>query len=161
MHYVSSNLTSPVLVKINFITQLISWDFYGGNMNTISFLAIACICIELWHLVYYIFLYDKYFKYTSSIVKLAKNYDNFYNSFIEFSEGYTNHQELQSELKISYFLLNISNSLSNLDAENIHRHKILSVCPMKQLVLLLLQQFIEIAYRIILTILAIFSFIIL
>lgn len=117
-------------------------------MSTISFLAIICVCIELWHLLYFNYLYEKYFKRPESVTKWAESYSKLYKSFIEFSDYYINNLDLQYQLglHLNEPMLSVIDILQQVGSETTGRRKILSLCTMKQMGLFLLQQFIEIAY---------------
>jgi len=125
-------------------------------MNIVSFLAILCICIELWHIIYANWLYEKYFKYPESVAKWAESYGKLHKYFIEFSDYYTNNLELQYQLGADFTkaMLSVIDILQQVGGERSGRHKILDLCSMKKMFLFLLQQFIEILYWIIIFVLA-------
>ena len=118
-------------------------------MNIVPYLAIICIGIEIWHLVYYTLLYEKYFKYQFMVASWAENYEKFYENFINFCNDYVNNQELRERLNISKTLVEISNMAYDLGAIKLSKHNILRLCTSKQWCLFLLQQLIELVYWII------------
>lgn len=121
-------------------------------MNTVAVLSIICICMELWHLVYNNWLYEKYFKRPETVIKWAESYGKLHKYFIEFSDYYINNLDLQHELgeNFSKPMLGIIDILQQVGGETSGRHKILNMCTMKKLSLFILQQFIELIYWIVL-----------
>ena len=115
-------------------------------MSIISLLAITCIAIEVWHIVYYTFLYEKYFKYPFNVTEWAQNYELFYKNFVDFSNGYVNNLDLQYQLGISKPLLEVAGIISDLGPVALCKKKILELCSMKQLILVVIQQVIEMLY---------------
>ena len=118
-------------------------------MNIVPYLAIICIGIEIWHLVYYTLLYEKYFKYQFIVASWAENYEKFYENFINFCNDYVNNQELRERLEISKTLVEISNIAYDLGTVTSSKRNILRLCTSKQWCLFLLQQLIEVTYWII------------
>lgn len=69
--------------------------------NVAVFLLGACVCIELWHIIYYMFLYEKYFKQLEKSFRWISSYEKMYNHFIEFTDYYINNLKLQYSLGIN------------------------------------------------------------
>ena len=69
--------------------------------NAAVFLLGACVCIELWHIIYYMFLYEKYFKQLEKSFRWISSYEKMYNHFIEFTDYYINNIKLQYSLGIN------------------------------------------------------------
>lgn len=114
-------------------------------MRFISIIATVCIFIELWHIVYYTFLYEKYFKHAEDVIMWAQSYDKSYKYFLEFGNYYINNPELQEVLGCSE-LLDTVKSLNRTGASSVVKNKILSICTMKEFLLFLFQQSIELIY---------------
>lgn len=126
-------------------------------MNAISLLANMCISIELWHLVYWNFLYEKYFKRPETIMKWAESYKKFNQYFMEFADYYAKNLDLQYALGLHFNqpLFSIIDILQQIGGERTGLHKILNICPIKYLILFLLHQVTDIVYWILLVALAI------
>lgn len=69
--------------------------------NMTIFLLTMCICIESWHIIYYMLLYEKYFKQFDTSIKWIQSYEKMYNHFIEFTDYYINNLKLQYSLGIN------------------------------------------------------------
>lgn len=127
-------------------------------MSTITLLATIGIFIEVWHLVYFNFLYERYFKRPESVIKWAESYGKLHKNFIEFSDYYLENLDLQYAIGIHFneVLLGIVKMLQEVGGESTGRHKILKICSIKQLMLFLLQQLIEIVYWFVLLLFIVF-----
>lgn len=117
-------------------------------MRFISIIAIICIFIELWHIVYYTFLYEKYFKPAENVITWSQSYDKLHKHFMNFADYYVNNEELHEALGTEHYkvIKRILDLLGSIGGPTDGKHKILSLRPMKELVLFLFQQSIEIIY---------------
>ena len=119
-------------------------------MSIIAFIAIICIFIELWHIVFYTFLYKKHFKKADTVAGWAKLYENLDKYFMSFAQEYLNNQELQDALGLEKeydeAMMGIIDLMKRCGHPTIAKHKILKICSLKQYGLFLAQQFIEIIY---------------
>lgn len=126
-------------------------------MKIISVLAIICIFIEFWHIIYYTFLYDKYFRHADDVSTWAYSYNKLHKSFIDFADYYVDNEELQEALGSNHFHVveNILNLLNKTGPSSEAKKKIFEICPMKEIILFFIQQAIEVCYWFILLALAI------
>lgn len=119
--------------------------------NTIRTLLVICICIELWHIVYYIFLYDKYFRRIENIINCAKSFDDLHNSVMRFVECYLYSIDVQDKLgfDFSHSLRTILHFLRHTGDRISKRQEILQLCSLKQMFSFLFQQTVEVLYLIV------------
>jgi hypothetical protein len=111
---------------------------------------------ELWHIVYRSFLYDKFFKKTEDIVKWADSQYKFNKYFVEFLTYFTNNMELRKKLGEDFglSLVVISQTLRKLPGPTEQSRKLLGIVPGPTAFLYLLIQGAELAYLVILIMLA-------
>lgn len=121
-------------------------------MNKIDYLAQICILIELWHIIYRSFLYDKFFRETENIVKWADAQQKFNKYFVDFLAYFTQNIELRKRLGEDFglSLVIISQTLRKLPGPTEQSKKLLGIIPGPTAFLYLLIQGVEIAYVIIL-----------
>jgi hypothetical protein len=126
------------------------------NMNKIDYLTQICMLFELWHIVYRSFLYDKFFKKTEDIVKWADSQHKFNKYFVEFLTYFTNNMELRKKLGEDFglSLVVISQTLRKLPGPTEQSRKLLGIVPGPTAFLYLLIQGAELAYLVILIMLA-------
>lgn len=111
-------------------------------------IATICIIIEFWHIFYYMFLYERYFRRIENVATWANSYDKLHKSFVEFTNHYIENEELQQVLGVGNFKIidNILDMLNNVGPLSRTKRKIFEICSMKQIALFLLQQAIEVCY---------------
>lgn len=125
-------------------------------MNKIDYITQICMLYEIWHILYRLCLYNKYFKKIENVVKWADVQQKFNKYFVEFLTYFTDNIELRKKLgeDFSLSLVVISQTLRKLPGPTEQARKLLGIIPGPTAFLYLLIQGTEIAYLVTIIILA-------
>lgn len=116
-------------------------------MQLFNNLLLIAMMIEVWHIVYYSYFKQYYFDRSFQVVTWAQDFKKMYESLMKYSNHYANNEELQNALpELCTPMLGMVDAFQQGGGVSHITSKILQVVPMRDLVLFLIQQGIEVVY---------------
>ena len=120
-------------------------------MEAIQKIAMICIFIEVWHIIYYSFLYKKYFERTEKLILCVQTWDKLSKNYKEFCEYCTSNSGILEALGLES---DMDALIYNETERDVIKYRILKSCSMRGMALFLIQQFIELLYYLFIILLA-------
>lgn len=125
-------------------------------MDLVKVLSIVCVCIEIWHIISYNFLYKKIVCRVGQVYDWMKEYKNFMDSFNKFTDSVIAEKELKNAISLedANCLLGVV-KFAHKSLEQRTREKILRLCSFKELKITIACEILEFIYLVLICIICV------